>query len=321
MKNFSLKKKENFRRSSRNEILKVIGVAIVLVLILVFGRQFISGFISSITTPAYLLRSWFLESSATVPSYFRDRYALLGEIEKLNETIAASSGNAALITKLTAENTALADMALNTLVDERILAGVVARPPYLPYDAVMLDRGARDGINEGALVYQSGDHAIGIVSRAYESSALVSLFSTPGIETTVFIIGPDIYTTAYGNGGGVVRVSVPQGIMLTEGDVVLLPALPGSIIGTISAIRSEATRPEQDAFIVGTLSMQSLRTVTVGTRVLEKISFDEAREALHGVRESYLKLEVPEGVLVEQASTTATSTEDGSASTTDADIE
>lgn len=292
-----------------------------LVLILAFGRPFVSGFVASITTPAYLLRSWFLESSATVPSYLRDRHALLTEIEKLNETIAASGGNTALITKLTAENAVLTNLALNTVADERILAGVVARPPYLPYDAVMLDRGARDGVREGVIVYQSGDHAIGIVSRAYESTALVSLFSTPGIETTVFIVGPDIYTTAYGNGGGVVRVSVPQGILLTEGDVVLLPSLPGSIVGTISAIRSEATRPEQDAFIVGTLSMQSLRTVSVGTRVLEKISFDEAREALHSVRESYLKLDVPAGVLVEQASSTATSTESGSASTTDAQPE
>lgn len=304
MKNFSSKKKGNFHHSSRQRSVIIIGVVVVALVVIFVLRTVLGSMFAYAVSPLLNMRVWIAESTGTIPMYLRDRDALIGEIRLLNDertTFKDAVERAAVLTKENEELRAL--LGRPDTAESRIAAGVMTRPPFIPYDTLLIDAGSRDGIHEGAVVYYRDDRAIGVVHRTFAGSALITPFSTPGIETTVYVVGPDIYTTAYGEGDGVVRVSVPQGVEIKEGDVVLMPSLNRGIIGTINSIQSIEAEPEQHAYIVLTDSLQSLHSVAVATEPQQSVSFEEAQQFVAEQKEALFIVPIPEEILIEESTT------------------
>lgn len=263
-------------------------------------------------------KTWLFESSASFPLFFRDRAALVSKIDSLESELAGAGGNRFTIEALTLENEELRRL-LGYEGEQRILAGIIGRPSALPYDVLMLDRGSNDGIVAGAPVFISDSTIIGIVRQVSAQSSIVELITTPGFETTVFIIGPDIFTNAVGVGGGQLRVGVPQGIKLTEGDLVVIPSVTSGVYGEITHVESIPTQPEQYGFVSTNIPISSMRLVSVGSTPVSPVTFEEAQQILVKEREMLFKVPVPEGVLVvatSSATSTATSTATTSVSTT-----
>jgi hypothetical protein len=227
-------------------------------------------------------------------------------MQDLKETIGAQSGSTATILRLTHENEEFRAL-LGDTKEKYIAAGVIARPPYSPYDSFVLDKGTEDGITEGATVYHTSEYAIGYVLHAYSESSVVALFSSPGIESTVYVYGPDIYATAYGEGGGVIRISVPQGVILAMGNIVVLPTLDTGILGTIGAVTSVPTQPEQHAYLSFPISMQSIRIVGVERSPFTAVSFADAALNVDAQRKKFL-LEVPPELRLHVGTTTTSAT-------------
>jgi hypothetical protein len=159
--------------------------------------------------------------------------------------------------------------------EERILGGVIARPPSTPYDLLVIDRGSQQGVKEGAIVYHVDQHAIGVVSRVYETMSFVTLFSSSGMETTVYLYGPDVFAYAYGEGGGVIRISLPQGIEVHEGDSVVLPSLHMGDLGIVEHVVSLPTQPEQNAYLTFPVPIQSIRSVAVSKEPMNTVSLKD----------------------------------------------
>ncbi len=261
-----------------------------------------------ITTPMYAVTSWFHESTAPLPQYLRDRSELLSEIDRLKKELAARTGSDAVIGRLAGENEALRSLLGNGDESPRIAAGVIARPPGIPYDALLIDQGSVDGIEEGTVVYHAHDETIGFVSKVFEKSALVTLFSTPGVKGTAYIFGPNIFVRMFGEGGGVLRLSVPQGISIKVGDVVVLPTLEAGILGLVSEVRSVPTEPEQEAFVTFERPIQSIYRVAVSTRKLESITFEEAERFIAAWEYHALGIDIPITPYPTQGATSSTST-------------
>ncbi|MCA9366015.1 rod shape-determining protein MreC [Candidatus Kaiserbacteria bacterium] len=260
-------------------------------------------------TPVVRFESWLSESSATVPSYFRDRNELLGDIEDLQRELESDRASKGSVQLLQSENADLRAL-LGTTDEERIAAGVIGRPTALPYDVLVIDQGSKQGVTENAPVYSGSNTVIGFVAAVYSDTSVVTLVTTPGFTSTVYIYGPDIYTTAEGLGGGMLRVRVPQGILLSEGDLVILPSLGSGIYGTVSVVESIATEPEQYGYVSTETPISSLRFVSVGIQPLASLSFEEAKEVVDNVRRDLLTVPVPSGVLIDTenlATSTATS--------------
>ena len=192
---------------------------------------------------------------------------------------------------------------------EDILAGVIGRPTALPYDVLFIDKGSRDGVQVNAPVYAENEAAIDFIVTVYDNNALVALLSTPGYVSTVYVYGPNIYTEAVGQGGGVTRIHVPQGVALTVGDPVVMPSLARGIYGSISAIDSVAERPEQFGYMTSSIPLSSLRFVSVGKTPLKTMDFEEARAAVDAARRDFLQVEVPPEALIDlEHGTSSTST-------------
>ena len=306
MKKFSLTTKANSRRASRNKTFARFGIAAfgLLILVVILPGLFttLAGLVIS---PVHGVREWITTSTDSLPQYLRDRDTLIKKIKDLEAEIATNQTSSLTIRRLQNENTNFRQL-LNAEVDERILASVVARPNRLPYDVIQLDQGSEDGVVLDAPIFLGLDQVVGHITHVMPNYSFATLVSTPGFSSTVYIVGPNIYTPAEGIGGGILRVRVPQGIDLSLGDMVVLPAIESGIYGEIVSLETVPTRPEQYGYVSTGVPLQGLRFVTVGTEPLTEQTFDAAKEHIETVKENYFTVPVPAGVLVEPETATGT---------------
>lgn len=218
---------------------------------------------SAIFYPINATSVWINESSSLFPTFFRTRVALEEEINNLeNELVIAQATNLTQH-RLLEENNRLRSL-LGATGEGRIAAAVIARPYELPYDFLQIDRGSKHGVEVGAPVFVGKDIVIGLVVHVTKEYSFVELITTSGFKASAFISGPDVAVTMEGMGGGVARVSVPQGVPLMEGNIVYLPSIEPGVFGRISYIENQPTQPEQYGYVTPNISMFGLHRVSVG---------------------------------------------------------
>jgi cell shape-determining protein MreC len=310
MKKFSSITRVNSHHTSRaNKLKKIALVGAVALLLFFLVPKFVAQVASLVLTPVHALQTWITKSSDSFPQFFRERSTLIAQLDALTETQSARSGDTLTAQLLSKENVELRAL-LGDSGEKRIVAGVIGRPNVVPYDVLVLDKGSEDGIVDGAPVFIGDDAVIGIVSKTFSKSAVVELITTPGFTVSVYILGPNIYTNAVGMGGGQLKVGVPQGIKLTEGDLVILPGASAGIYGAISTVHSVATEPEQYGYVSPEIPLAGLRLVSVGSTPHTPINFEEAQNIVRESKQQAFQVPVPEGMLVttELASSTASTT-------------
>ena len=316
MKNFSVKTKENFYHSSKEPW----GKKYLILVIIAFGALFfakgaVSTVSSGVSTVLYNVRNYMMTSSATIPAFVRSRGELLDEIHSLEQKIASQQGAGVTLSYVMKENLELRGLLSTPTSSPRILAGVIARPPYTPYDTFVLDKGSTDGIVVDAPVYYGAGHVLGYVYAVFPHLSYVTLFSSPGIESTVYVFDSRLFTTAYGEGGGVIHLSIPQGISLTKGSVVVLPSLDTGVLGTIDEIQSIPTEPEQHAYVTLEVPMQSIRLVSVGITPVTPVSFEKEKMHVTEEEKRLFIIPVPEEDRVQKSATTSSETNEHASST------
>ena len=319
MRRYSSTTKESSRQTLRRErirIFVIVGVSAVVVFYIV--PRLVGGAASLILTPVSHIEDWFFQSGAALPQYLIDRSTLVAENDALTQQLHEAEGDAYAEARLREENEELRAL-LGDSDESRTAAAVIGRPTATPYDVLVIDKGARDGVARDMPVYVGDEQVIGFVGEVYRDSSIVVMVTTPGVESTAYIYGPNIYTTAEGQGGGVLQVRVPQGIAISEGDLVILPSFQSGVFGRISLVESLPTDPEQRAYVTVGVPLQSVRFVSIGATVMQPVSFEEAKEVVERVRTDITSVPVPSGVLVDVvddvASSTATSTPDAEVDT------
>ena len=306
MKKFSSITRVNSRRTSQIKKLKqVLLITAICVLLLFVVPKVLHIVASVVVVPVQSIHHWFSESGSSFPQYLRSRSELASEIQTLKSEVAIQNSNIYTLKSLTQENATLRKL-LGEEQHTRIVAGIIGRPGALPYDSLMLDKGTQSGIQVGAPVYVGTDTVIGVVKSATAGTALVEMITSPGLQTTVYILGPDIYTTAVGIGGGQMKVGVPQGIMLSIGDIVVVPSIVSGVYGEISVVQSEASRPEQYGFVSPETPIASIRLVSVGAQPMQPVSFKDAQRIIDEVKTKLFVVPVPEDILIETDTSTST---------------
>lgn len=275
-----------------------------------------------VTYPAHVVRVWIEDSNHSLALYLRDKDELSDRITELERERAQKSGTAQSITRLQRENETLRTL-LNQDAPDRLAARVLARPNQLPYDVLQIDRGRADGVVVDAPVFYGTDQVIGFVFHVTRDYSLVSLVTTPNQTATAYVLGPDIYTSAEGVGNGMLRVRLPQGVSVEEGDVVILPAVSSGVYGEIVHIETTPTQPEQFGYVPLQAPLQSLRYVTVGRDPLTPADFDEAAARVDAVRDDLFQLSIPEEFQVgtSTATTSPVNGEEGSVEAPDSNDE
>lgn len=282
--------KANYRHSSRKRARSWIVFSVGAIILALLFPWFIAKLSAVILYPFHATTLWIKTSDGVFPTYLRARTALVAEVEALRTQIATEAGTQTSIQRLLEENMQLRAMARAGEGEERIIARVLARPDYLAYDLLQIDKGTADGIVLGAPVYTGVDSVVGIVVSVTETYSFVDLFTSPGFLSTAYIFGPNVFAPIEGVGGGIARVKLPQGVSLAAGQVVILPGVSNGVYGEIVSVQNEPTQPEQYGYIAPPLAMNNLLYVSVGMQSVENRTADEIDETIRTMLRQSLRL-------------------------------
>lgn len=326
-KSWSTARVNSVHKSRRRALGSVVFLFTCAVLLLWFFPRISTSMLTVFWYPAEQFRVWLAESDSSMSVLLRERQELTEQIRTLETHIATEQGTEGTIRRLQVENEQLRSL-VGALPAERILARVVSRPPQLPYDLIMFDRGTRDGVVEGAPVFAGKDTVIGVVALVSERTSYAKLISDPQMVVTVFIVGPNIFTIAEGLGNGIVRVRVPQGVPINETDLVLLPAIDAGVIGSIEEVVTSPTDPERHGYISFPTNIQSLQYVSIGAEKISTPDFSDVVVSVNNQVSELLSVSVPPEILVQtdvidisQIATSSTSTSTGIGTSTVESIE
>ncbi len=161
------------------------------------------------------------------------------EVAILQSELAAAKAARADRDLLLQENKDLKQRLGRTSTQARTLAGVLLRPPGIPYDTLVLDAGAAEGVGAGDLVLAGGAGVIGTVVEVYPTTARVILLSAPGETHDALVSLADaqvLPVRVEGQGSGSMRAQVPAGAGVVVGASVVLPGVFAGYTGTVTHV-------------------------------------------------------------------------------------
>lgn len=241
-----------------------LGLFLVVLSVLMWRTTF-SGFFWQVLEPVLTTRTKIGGVFGQVRAQFMNKNDLYTQNIHLQETLASTS--MALLDRdlLYRENLELKQRLGHTIEQKRVLAGVIARPPALPYDQLIIDAGTREGVTVGSPVAAGGTVVIGTVSEVYGSSSRVKLFSSSGetYDALLQLKGGLIPISVEGLGAGTLVTKLPIDTAVAVGDTAVLPGLAASFIATVSAINAPHDQSFMTVYMRMPVSPFTLRYVEV----------------------------------------------------------
>lgn len=147
--------------------------------------------------------------------------------------------------------------------DDFILANILTKPNNSPYDTIIIDIGEDEEILEGFSVYCNGNIPIGVISKVYNKTALVELYSNPGKVTIGVIQNSNINVELIGRGGGNFEMSVPLELITPKGTMIVSPDIKIEILAIVEEIISDPTDPIKKIILRSPINVQNQKWVQV----------------------------------------------------------
>ncbi len=188
---------------------------------------------------------------------------LLSENESLKRQVEESNLRLDSVKSIEDENLALQALMGRASTTPGILAAVLERPPYVPYDELIIDIGLDQGLSTTSKVYVAGDILIGRVAEVYQAISKVILYSSPGQKLEVQIGSDHVPATAIGRGGGQYVAELPRGTAIAEGDYVNTLSLKDRSFGTVSRILPDPAGQFEQVLFALPVNIYQLRWVMV----------------------------------------------------------
>ena len=146
---------------------------------------------------------------------------------------------------------------------KEILATILAKPFFSPYDTLVIDLGSADGIAVGDQVIALGNTYIGKISEVYSHSSKVTLYSSSGETIDVLVGTSTVEKTATGMGGGNFSLQMPVGSNVNIGDPIIIPSISANIFSTVEKIDSEPTDSFETVLFKNPVNISELQYVEV----------------------------------------------------------
>jgi len=212
---------------------------------------------TTVAKPFWRAQFSLLDGSMQSPDY------VLKENADLRQQLADLTVRSQTIQATLDENVELKSLLGRASSTPSILAAIIERPPYSPYDQFIIDAGADHNFVVGSRVYAADGVLIGTISDVLSQTSKVQLYSSPG-NTIQVTIGPShIPTTATGRGGGQYEADLPRDVSVTVGDYVQAPLLNDSTFAVVTAVESDPTRPFEKILFAPPINIFQLRWVMV----------------------------------------------------------
>ncbi len=147
------------------------------------------------------------------------------------------------ITALESENEGLkvflnANDGLNVKRTRGSLFSVAQRPPFSPYDSIVVNGGTENGIQVDDLVFGSQDVLLGYVTAVFPTNSVVTLYSSSGQRQEVYVGTSSEAVVSEGRGGGNFYIKVPSETKISVGDPIVWPSMQNILLGTVNKVDS-----------------------------------------------------------------------------------
>lgn len=251
-------------RKTNQKRIALIGLFFVVVLTLNFFNINPFGRVTeAIARPIWGTQSFLQEEIVDFRNVLKSKKALVVENNSLRQEKEERRHIELQLALLEQENSELRHLLGRNDEVQKVLAKVLNRPLTSPYDTIIIDLGTSNGIHVGDQVIALGDFAIGEISRVSPNTAQVTLYSSPGERSNVFI-GPErIAGVAEGRGAGNFRASLPRDAELAIGDSVVLEQNETQVFGVVEAISRDAADAFQLVLFKNPVNIFSIRYVEV----------------------------------------------------------
>lgn len=227
--NYLLKNKNE--NPIKKKIIIIFFIFILFFLLNYFFSGFFFSFFNTISKPFFTERGVFQESSGFF-GYFKNKSHLIDENNKLKKEI---------------ENLKLQKIELEAIKNDfinikpfkdanRIIASVISKPPFSPFDVILLDKGSSDLVFVGNDIFIGSSTYLGKVSFLSANSSEVTLFSSSGQEREVYIQRTNTNIKLYGQGSLNFRAVVPKDLDVEEGDILIDKSFDSSIVAKVYKI-------------------------------------------------------------------------------------
>lgn len=238
----------------------------VLLIFVFYFRSSVWSGLSSVSQvifrPALVVGNNIGEKSSSWKAYFISKNSLLEENQNLKSQILEDQADRTNYHSVVAENEDLKEI-LNRqdLRSSMTLGAILGKPSQTPYDTLLIDIGAKHGVQEGEIVFALGNIPIGTIAEVYGGSAKVVLFSSPGEVTGVMIRG--VFMELIGRGGGNFEIILPRDFVVLAGDTVVVPGINPDVVAVVETIISDPRNPFTKALLVSLVNVQELKFVQV----------------------------------------------------------
>lgn len=160
--------------------------------------------------------------------------------------------------------------------DVFVVADVIAQDPSGFKRALAIDRGSKDGLDEGMVVLSKSGSLVGVVSLVYEEFAWLRLISDPNNAVNIAVLtGGEEGSEARGVAVGDLRSRLslemlPTEAQIQEGDLVITSGLGGNyprtlLLGSVTSVEEKPQALAKRATMEPAADLSSLDTVLIIT--------------------------------------------------------
>jgi cell shape-determining protein MreC len=260
--NFRQRNNDFERQSGKNKF--VLAGFIVIIFIIIFSFRGPRNFLFGIGGPFWGVKNSIANFFSDNIELLKSKSSLIAENNFLKEEIQNNQESQLLSSALKNENDDLKNILGNKNNNQKeILAAILAKPFFSPYDTLLIGVGSADGVSVGDEVLAYGDTYIGYISEVYSNSSKIVLYSSSG-ETINVLVGADkIEKTATGVGGGNFSLQAPVGSDINIGDPIVVPSISSNIFSTVGKIESKPTDSFETVLFKNPVNISELQFVEV----------------------------------------------------------
>lgn len=257
--------KTNFLQRNRHQVFYKKRIVVV-ILIFVLGATFFSfsrGLMINLFSPLWRGENAVAVGFRNLATFFRSKNSLIEENRILRDKLVSNElANMSLQTIGEAENSLLSNFG-RTNPNKFIAASVLVHPPQTPYDSLIIDAGAMDGVPLDAEVSLPEGPKIGAVTEVFSKSSRVKLYSSNGEETNAVLERGEVPVTLIGRGGGNFEIALPRDVAVEVGDKILSAHLSPTVIGVVGDIEMKPTDSFKKIIVRSVANIYSMRLVII----------------------------------------------------------
>ncbi len=177
---------------------------------------------SEIFSPFFKTGNFFYERMSQIPKIFADKNKLIEENKKLLAEVENSRLDIIDYESIKYENQKLRRELEIRPEGNFIAASIIAKSPQIPPDSLFLDKGFKDGLNNGDLVLAGERILIGKIAKMSKNRAMVALNSFANAVSYGYVARTNEPLEINGGGGGRLETKVAIDFDIIAGDKIMV---------------------------------------------------------------------------------------------------